>query len=134
MEHINEIEGIKKELRTTQDSVLLIHNDLRQMSKGIDEMASSMKIIADVQSDMRLMNERIESRHLAQKEANSLLHSRIDATNKVIADKSLIVENGARNGNIAYNILKWIGIAVGTVLIGSIVGSWLYVVSLQGVH
>jgi hypothetical protein len=68
MEHAVEIDNIKKDLRVTQDSVLLIHQDLKQMSKGISEMAVSMKIMVDVQSDMRLMTERAESRYIAQKE------------------------------------------------------------------
>jgi len=129
MEHAVEIDNIKKDLRITQDSVLLIHQDLKQMSKGIGEMASSMKIMVEVQSDMRLMNERIESRHLAQKETNNRLDKRIDETNKTISTNMIKAENG----DIAYSIIKWIGIAIGSLLITSIVASWLYVVALQGV-
>jgi regulator of replication initiation timing len=129
MEHAVEIDNIKKDLRITQDSVLLIHQDLKQMSKGIGEMASSMKIMVEVQSDMRLMNERIESRHLAQKDTNNRLDKRIDETNKTISTNM----SKAENGDIAYSIIKWIGIAIGSLLIASIVASWLYVVALQGV-
>lgn len=129
MEHTAEIEVIKKELRTTQDSVLLIHSDLKQMSGGIAEMASSMKIMVEVQSDLRLMNERIESRHLAQKEINSLIHARIDATNKILKDKSEVVEKEARNGQFAYDVIKWIGITVGGILTASAVGAWLWVIA-----
>jgi hypothetical protein len=134
MEHATEIEGIKKELRTTQDSVLLIHQDLKQMSRGITEMSASMKIMVEVQSDMRLINERIESRHLAQKATNERLDGRIDATNKTIKDKSEVIENQARNGNAAYTALKWIAGILGTLLITSAFGSWLYVLSIQGVN
>lgn len=98
MEHATEIEGIKKELRTTQDSVLLIHQDLKQMSRGIIEMSASMKIMVEVQSDMRLMNERAESRYLAQKSTNERLDLRIDKTEKTIQDKSELVEKRAERG------------------------------------
>jgi tetrahydromethanopterin S-methyltransferase subunit F len=133
MEHAAEIDNIKKDLRITQDSVLLIHQDLKQMSKGIGEMAISMRTMVEVQSDMRLMNERIESRHLAQKETNNRLDLRIDSTNKAIKDKSELIGRQAQQGSVAYNILKWLGITVGALLIASVVASWLYVVALQGV-
>ena len=133
MEHAMEIDNIKKDLRITQDSVLLIHQDHKQMTKGISEMASSMKIMVDVQSDMRLMNERAEARHQAQKETNARIDLRIDATNKVIKDKSELIEKQAEHGDIAYSILKWSGTIVGGIILTSAVGSWLYVVALQGI-
>lgn len=133
MEHAVEIDNIKKDLRVTQDSVLLIHQDLKQMSRGITEMATSMKVMVDVQSDMRIMNERAEARHQAQKTANDLLHVRIDATNKVIQDKSEIIEKQARNGETAYGILKWAGGIIGGAMLLAALGSWVYVLALQGV-
>ena len=133
MEHAIEIDNIKKDLRVTQDSVLLIHQDLKAMSKGISEMASSMKIMVEVQSDMRIMNERIEQRHSAQKEINKLTKEDIDTINLRITGKCSIVENQARNGEVAYNVLKWIGITFGTLICGSLFGTWLYVVALEGV-
>jgi hypothetical protein len=129
MEHAVEIDNIKKDLRVTQDSVLLIHQDLKQMSKGISEMAVSMKIMVDVQSDMKLMNERAESRYLAQKDTNNKLDKRIDETNKTISTNM----GKAENGDIAYSIIKWFGITVGGLLVTSLIASWLYVVALQGV-
>lgn len=132
-QHAVEIDNLKKDLRVTQDSVLLIHQDLKTMSKGISEMASSMKIMVDVQSDMRLMNERIESRHMAQKDINKLTKEDIDNINNRISTKCSIVEEQARDGKVAYNILKWIGITFGTLICGSLFGTWLYVVALQGV-
>jgi hypothetical protein len=132
MEHAVEIDNIKKDLRVTQDSVLLIHQDLKQMSKGISEMAVSMKIMVDVQSDMRLMTERAESRYLAQKETNNRLEARIDITNSAIEDKSELIGKQAQQGSVAYNIIKWVGITIGSLLLTSVVGSWLYVVAMQG--
>jgi hypothetical protein len=132
MEHAVEIDNIKKDLRVTQDSVLLIHQDLKQMSKGISEMAVSMKIMVDVQSDMRLMTERAESRYIAQKETNNKLDMRIDAVNSAIEDKSELIGKQASQGSVAYNIIKWIGITIGSILLASVVGSWLYVVAMQG--
>jgi hypothetical protein len=134
MEHAVEIENIKKDLRVAQDSVLLIHQDLKQMSRGITEMASSMKVMVEVQSDMRLMNDRAESRYLTQKVTNERLDLRIDATNKTIKDKSDVIETQARNGDAAYTALKWIAGILGTLLITSAFGSWLYVLSIQGVN
>jgi hypothetical protein len=133
MEHAVEIDNIKKDLRVTQDAVLLIHQDLKQMSSGITEMASSMKIMVEVQSDMRLMNERAESRYLAQKATNTRIDARIDMTNKEIKDKSETIEKQAEHGDIAYNIIKWTGGIIGGLLLASVVGSWLYIVALQGV-
>lgn len=127
MEHSTEIDNIKKDLRVTQDSVLLIHQDLKTMSHGIAEMASSMKIMVDVQSDLRLMNERIESRHNAQRETNSRLDTRIDE----LGTKCETVEGLARNGNTAYSVIKWITITFGTLACGSLFGSWLYVLAQQ---
>ncbi len=132
MEHAVEIDNIKKDLRVTQDSVLLIHQDLKAMSKGISEMASSMKIMVEVQSDMRLMNERAESRYLAQKETNNRLDMRIDLTNSAIKDKSDLIGKQAQQGSIAYTIIKWMGITIGSLLLTSVVGSWLYVIAIQG--
>ena len=132
MEHAVEIDNIKKDLRVTQDSVLLIHQDLKQMSRGITEMAVSMKVMVDVQSDMRLMQERIESRHLAQKATNERLDARIDTTNKAIKDKSEIVGKQAERGDVAYSILRWAGMIIGGIILTSLVGSWLYVIALQG--
>jgi hypothetical protein len=119
MDDATEIDTLKKELRNTQDSVLLIHSDLKQMSSGIGEMAASMKVMVQVQSDMRLMNERIETRHQAQKEINSLLHARIDATNSGIKDKSKILEEQASKGNSAYTFLMWVGGVIGTLIVGT---------------
>jgi hypothetical protein len=126
MEHAIEIDNIKKDLRVTQDSVLLIHQDLKSMSKGISEMATSMKIMVDVQSDMRLMSERIESRHMSQKETNSLLHSRIDATRDI--DKK------ANNGNTAYLFLVWTGKILGTSLLLTAAGLFIWAIQIKGVN
>lgn len=134
MEHAVEIDNIKKDLRVTQDSVLLIHQDLKTMSKGISEMASSMKIMVDVQSDMRLMNERIESRHTAQKEVNKDIYSEIAIINTTVTGKCAVVEAQARNGNVAYNVMKWIAITFGTLLCGSLFASWVYIMTLQGAN
>jgi hypothetical protein len=133
MEHAMEIDNIKKDLRVTQDSVLLIHQDLKQMSRGITEMASSMKVMVDVQSDMRLMNERAESRYLAQKATNERLDLRIDKTDKVINDKSELIEKQAEHGDIAYSILKWTGGIIGSAMLVAALGSWAYVLTLQGI-
>ena len=134
MEHAVEIDNIKKDLRVTQDSVLLIHQDLKTMSKGISEMASSMKIMVDVQSDMRLMNERIESRHIAQKETNNLLHSRIDATNKTIKDKSEDIQKKADNGNLAYMFLLWTAKILGSSVLLTLFGLFIWAIQTKGVN
>jgi len=119
MVEVEEIDNIKKELRVTQDSVLLIHNDLKQMGTGINELASSMKIMVAVQSDMRLMNERIETRYLAQKDVNNVLHKRIDTTNATIKDKSMVIEAQAARGSSAYTFIMWLGGIIGTLMVGT---------------
>lgn len=134
MEHAIEIDNIKKDLRITQDSVLLIHQDLKQMSTGISEMALSMKVMVEVQSDMRLMNERAESRYLAQKATNERIDARIDTSNKRIEVKAELIESKAEHGDIAYSILKWVGGIIGTLIVGAAFTSWVYVLSLKGVN
>lgn len=86
MEHAIEIDNIKKDLRVTQDSVLLIHQDLKQMSKGITEMASSMKIMADIQINQKVMEERCDSRWTECKNNLKIAHSRIDDRDNDIED------------------------------------------------
>jgi hypothetical protein len=54
-------------------------------------------------------------------------------TNKEIKDKSETIEKQAEHGDIAYNIIKWTGGIIGGLLLASVVGSWLYIVALQGV-
>jgi tetrahydromethanopterin S-methyltransferase subunit F len=57
---------------------------------------------------------------------------RIDAVNSAIEDKSELIGKQAQQGSVAYNIIKWIGITIGSLLLTSVVGSWLYVVAMQG--
>jgi GTP cyclohydrolase III len=71
-------EKIEAEARVTQDSVLLIHNDLKTMSAALTKMANAVDIMANIQTDMRVMEERIESRHATQKSTNDRLDDRLD--------------------------------------------------------
>lgn len=124
-ERIKRLEG---EVRSTQDNVLLIHKDLQQMSTGITKMASSMEVMANIQMNIKVLEERCEARNTERKEDRRILHLRIDDRESEI---KVIIPQAAK-GETAFSIIKWIGITFGTLLIGSIFGSYLWAIAMQG--
>ena len=118
------LDKLEDAIRKTQDSMLLMSKDVHQMNQSISSMAHSMELLAKVQQDIRVMEERNESRYIQLKEADKVLHKRIDS----ISD----LEAKANNGNRAYNILvqiaKWFGASVATVIFGLII----FLIQLKG--
>jgi hypothetical protein len=79
------------------------------------------------------MNDRAESRYLTQKVTNERLDLRVDKTEKLIKDKAEGIERQAEHGDIAYSIIKWVGGIIGGAMLLAALGSWAYVLTLQGV-
>lgn len=118
------LDKLEDAVRKTQDSMLLMSKDVHQMNQSISSMAHSMELLTKVQQDIRVMEERNESRHIQLKEADKVLHKRIDSVSDLEAE--------ANNGNRAYNIMvqiaKWFGASVATVIVGLII----FLIQLKG--
>lgn len=72
------LDKVEQGLISTQANIMLIHKDLQQVGQGINDMAASMKVMADLQINQRVMEERCESRHQETKASIITLHERID--------------------------------------------------------
>ncbi|MFA7597791.1 MAG: hypothetical protein WCX83_00210 [Candidatus Cloacimonas sp.] len=122
------LDKLEDAIRKTQDSMLLMSKDVHQMNQSISSMANSIELLAKVQQDVRVMEERNESRHLQLKEADKLIHTRIDA----LHTQKSIIEVRANNGDRAYTIMvqiaKWVGASVATVIVGLII----FLIQLKG--
>jgi len=135
-ENTERIDRLEKEVRVTQDSVLLIHKDLQQMSMAMTKMANSVEIMATLQTNQKVMEERCETRHTQLKEADKLLHSRIDACNldiKILNTKDESVAKEASKGSQAFTILVWVGGIFGSLLITTAFGIMLWAIKSGGV-
>jgi len=137
MERIDKLESefkrthdrFEKEIRTTQDSVLLIHKDLQQMNQAMTKMANSVEILANVQTNQKVMEERCETRHNQIKDNLQLLHTRIDK----VEIKDAEVANKADKGASAYTFMLWAGGIIGSLMIASAFGIWLWAIAMKGV-
>ncbi len=116
-------------LRQTQDSILLMGKDIHQMNLSITSIASSMKSLVEVQQDMKIMDERYETRHRQLKESDDLLHRRIDT----LAKTKDGIESKADNGNRAYNILLFMAKALGTLVVGMLFGMIVWLIKAGAV-
>lgn len=125
---IERIAKIEDGLRATQDNVLLIHNDLKQIGVAISDMAHGVKKLTDIQSDLRVMDERYESRYIQLREANKVIQHRVDDTVKSVG----IINNKAQNGNRAYEVLMFIAKTLGYSALTLIFGLTIYVIQLKG--
>jgi len=135
-ENTERIDRLEKEVRVTQDSVLLIHKDLQQMSMAMTKMANSVEIMATLQTNQKVMEERCETRHTQLKEADKLLHSRIDDCNldiKTLNTKDESVAKEASKGSQAFTILVWVGGIFGSLLITTAFGIMLWAIKSGGV-
>lgn len=134
-ENTERIDKLEKEVRTTQDSVLLIHKDLQQISSAMTDLASSVKLMATIQTNQKVMEERCETRHSQLKEADKVLHARIDACNMAIKEsntKDEKVAEKASNGQTAFTILVWAGGILGTLVLTTAFGLFLWAVQTKG--
>jgi hypothetical protein len=97
------------------------HTDLKYIGKSVDKMANAMESLVTMQSDIRIMEERAETRYVAQKLANDLLHTRIDHTNKNVSELVPKVAKACTLYNIFVTIGKTVVAALATTLIGLII-------------
>ena len=136
-ENSERIDKLEKEVRITQDSVLLIHKDLQQMSSAMTKMANSMETMAILQTNMKVMEERCETRHTALKEADKLLHARIDQVDKQIKEAFVadeVTKTKANNGDSAWTFLKWAGGILGGLLLTSAFSIYLWAIAMRGIQ
>ena len=125
MNDMERIDKLEKEVRVTQDSVLLIHKDLQQMNQAMTKMANSVEILASIQTNQKVMEERCETRHNQMKDNIKLLHSRVDTVEKKDED----VSKKADKGSVAYSVIVWAGGILGSLLLTSAFGVWLWAIS-----
>lgn len=129
MDDMERIDKLEKEVRITQDSVLLIHKDLQQMNQAMTKMANSVELLASIQTNQKVMEERCETRHNQIKDNLKLLHNRVDK----VETKDEDVAKKADKGSAAYTFLLWAGGILGGLMITSAFGAWLWVVAVKGV-
>lgn len=122
------LDRLEDGLRKTQDSMLLMSKDIHQMNQSIGQIASSMKTLVEVQQDMKLLDERYETRHTQLKDADKLLHSRLDTLSSAKVD----IEKKAEKGNSAYAILLFIGKTLGYSSLVTFFGLMLYLIKMKG--
>jgi SMC interacting uncharacterized protein involved in chromosome segregation len=104
------------------------HSDLKYIGKSVDKMANAMESLVTMQSDIRLMEERAETRHTAQKLANDLLHKRIDHQNLLLKETN----TKAENGNLIYKVFINLAKTVGALMITTIFGIIIWALKAQG--
>lgn len=122
------LEKLEESVRKTQDSMLLMGKDIHQMNLNITSIASSMKSLVEVQQDMKIMDERNENRHTQLKEADKILHKRLDS---LIEDKSTI-ELKSERGLVAYNIILFIAKTIGSVALITLFGLVIWAIQAKG--
>ena len=128
MEKEDRLDRLEVGLRKIQDSYLIMSKDLHSMNESVKSIAHSLETLVVVQQDMKVMSEREENRHNQLKEADKVIHKRIDD----LAEKRKEIETKADNGNRAYKILvqiaKWFGVAIVTLFVGLMV----FLIQLKG--
>ena len=80
------LDKLEDSLRKTQDSMLLMSKDVHQMNMSINSIAKSIEALVHIQQDLRVIDERNEQRHLQLKEADKVIHKRIDNLQVVVEE------------------------------------------------
>lgn len=57
-DHISRINDIEERLGRTEINFAVIHTDFKQMNKHMESMAKSMERLADIQTDIKIIEER----------------------------------------------------------------------------
>lgn len=121
LERDERIDRLEKELSS-------FHSDLKYIGKNVDKMAHALEAMVTMQSDIRVIEDRAETRYKAQTAANELLHSRIDHVNMELKElKSL-----ADNGDTIYKISIAIGKTLGGLLLTTLFGLIIWALRAQG--
>jgi len=111
------LDKLEDSLRKTQDSMLLMSKDVHQMNMSINGIAKSIEALVHIQQDLRVIDERNEQRHLQLKEADKVIHKRID-------NLQAVVEEGVKPKTLK-GILTWVSITLVSF------GCWVVILSFS---
>ena len=111
------LDKLEDSLRKTQDSMLLMSKDVHQMNMSINSIAKSIEVLVHIQQDLRVIEERNEQRHLQLKEADKVIHKRID-------NLQVVVEEGVKPKTLK-GILTWVSITLVSF------GCWVVILSFS---
>ena len=111
------LDKLEDSLRKTQDSMLLMSKDVHQMNMSINSIAKSIEALVHIQQDLRVIDERNEQRHLQLKEADKVIHKRID-------NLQAVVEEGVKPKTLK-GILTWVSITLVSF------GCWVVILSFS---
>ena len=111
------LDKLEDSLRKTQDSMLLMSKDVHQMNMSINSIAKSIEALVHIQQDLRVIEERNEQRHLQLKEADKVIHKRID-------NLQAVVEEGVKPKTLK-GILTWVSITLVSF------GCWVVILSFS---
>ena len=130
------LDKLEDKFEQMSQNLLLFHNDLKNIGTAVQDLASSMKAMVQMQSDVRVMEERYETRHKALKEADTLLHTRLDELKAMMSENEANQKetvNNASLGAIAYKFLIWAGAIIGGLMLTSAFGVWVWAIATRGV-
>ena len=111
------LDKLEDSLRKTQDSMLLMSKDVHQMNMSINSIAKSIEALVHIQQDLRVIEERNEQRHLQLKEADKVIHKRID-------NLQAVVEEGVKPKTLK-GVLTWVSITLVSF------GCWVVILSFS---
>jgi hypothetical protein len=111
------LDKLEDSLRKTQDSMLLMSKDVHQMNMSINSIAKSIEALVHIQQDLRVIDERNEQRHLQLKEADKVIHRRID-------NLQAVVEEGVKPKTLK-GVLTWVSITLVSF------GCWVVILSFS---
>lgn len=111
------LDKLEDSLRKTQDSMLLMSKDVHQMNMSINSIAKSIEALVHIQQDLRVIDERNEQRHLQLKEADKVIHRRLD-------NLQVVVEEGVKPKTLK-GVLTWVSITLVSF------GCWVVILSFS---
>lgn len=111
------LDKLEDSLRKTQDSMLLMSKDVHQMNMSINSIAKSIEVLVHIQQDLRVIDERNEQRHLQLKEADKVIHRRLD-------NLQIVVEEGVKPKTLK-GVLTWVSITLVSF------GCWVVILSFS---
>lgn len=132
----DEVASLRTEINNTKLDIGFIHKDLQNINQSMAKIANAVEVLASVQMNIKVLEERSETRHKDNKEMFKLLHSRIDETNKTV--KELHQEDDdyrkdVSKGTLAYKAMLWFLGTVGTLLFTGL-GTLIYRVLTYGAN
>lgn len=125
---IDRIDKLEQSMHKTNEAVLLMGKDVHQLTQSVSSIAASMEVLVKVQQDLRIMEDRNESRNTQLKDSVKLLHDRIDRVNLRVDN----TEKVAENGESAYDILVFVAKTLGSIALAGFAGLMYYLITLKG--